>query len=749
MTFDLYVIALLVASAISFLVFGIVLRKIESQGATSLAVLLVGICFWALFQAFVFIATTYEWKLIFANLRYFGIQASAISFYSLAREYEDQKRSFGWKRWLLISVFPGICLVMLWTNQTHHLFYAATYLRDGNLYLDNGAFFYGNMLYLYLFIAGGLLIFIKTCIKKRSIYRKQALLLASSATLPFIANIAFNSSYWPYKSYDITPLTFLVSATLFVYGLFYIKLLDIVPVARTTILEEMEDLVIVLDNSKRVLELNPSATEMLNRYNRGMEDYIGKALPECLAFWPEFLECIHQTDSVESRVPLVDEDKEEYYHVRISYMHNKKGRRSGYLVVLRNVTTLEKALREAEIARLEAEKANKAKDYFLANMSHEIRTPLNGVIGIAEIMENTELSPERQKEYNSIILRSANSLLDILNDILDFSKIEAGKMTLEFGLFSIKKVARDTMDTFQINAMNKSISLKLEMDPKVEDFLIGDLVRVRQILANLLGNAIKFTDRGSITVSLRKLESDHSTGNSILEMAVTDTGIGISKESIGRIFESFRQADSSTTRKYGGSGLGLSIVKELVELMGGTIEIQSELGEGSRFRCVLPFRVPDETTKKEDEKKSRMPSSSGEMEIERIRELRILVAEDNKVNQEIISLQLRKLGCTFLIEGNGVGVLEKFKNSRTSDEKYDMILMDIMMPEMDGIEATSRIREIESKGSHIPIIALTAGTLNEEVARCYEAGMDDIIPKPIRREALVGAILKNINRTRE
>ena len=679
-----YLTTLFAAATISAIVFFLVMKKKDSQGAVPLAVLLVGVFIWALFQALVFLVSGFENKLIMANVRYFGIVSSSLAFYALAREYEDKKKLFSLKQWVWLSAFPVICLIMLWTDQIHHLFYARTVYENGHLNLVNGLFFYGNMVYLYAFIILGLLIFIKASIDKTSVYRKQALLLASSAGIPMIANILFVADIWPYKTIDITPLTFLISASLFFYGLFYYKLLDIIPIAKESLLEEMEDFVIVLDLKMRVLDLNRKAREFFYKMYRGPFDYVGKEAKDCAIGWSQLREVIYNPNLTSEKISYVEGEKTQYFHVRISSLHDKKGNHSGFLIMLRDVTELEEALQESQRAKSEAERANKAKDFFLANMSHEIRTPLNAVIGVAEILESSELPKERQKEYITVILNSAVSLLGILNDILDFSKIEAGKMDLEMSSFNLKKLALEMVDIFSINATNKSIVLKTEIEEDVEDFFIGDSTRVRQIFSNLLGNAIKFTENGTVTIFIEKQGEEN--GKALIKIAVEDTGIGIPDESQDRIFESFRQADSTTTRKYGGTGLGLSIVKNLVELMEGEIVIESEIGRGSTFTCFIPFEVDYKRVELKEEEKVPESFNLEELLIE-LSVLRILVAEDNKVNRDIIGMQLKRVGCSFEFAENGKLAFEKAREGQ-----YDLILMDVMMPELDGLSATKEIR---------------------------------------------------------
>ena len=399
---------------------------------------------------------------------------------------------------------------------------------------------------------------------------------------------------------------------------------------------------------------------------------------------------------------------------------------------------LDRASEELIDARGAAEDANRAKSEFLANMSHKIRTPMNGIIGMTEHLLNTDLT-EKQREYQEIVQSSARALLSLLNEILDFSKIEAGRMELESVPFSLRDCLEDSLRFFRIEAREKGVQLGQTVDPDAPDCLIGDPGRLRQVILNLVGNAVKFTDEGRIDLVVQSVEKgDYEV---TLEFSVTDTGIGIPEEKVEDIFNSFTQAESSTTRRFGGTGLGLAICRKIVGLMGGSIEVKSELGEGSVFRFSATFDLQSEDEERlhsnhtlpkdqdEDPPESRLPSPS-----ERPSPLRVLFAEDGKVNQMVISETLRKRGHDFIVVTDGEEALAYFQR-----EKFDVVLMDIQMPRMNGIEATKRIREYERQEGRnpVPIIAMTANALPEDRQRCLEAGMTDFLAKPIQTSELL------------
>ncbi|MBW2352216.1 MAG: response regulator [Deltaproteobacteria bacterium] len=509
---------------------------------------------------------------------------------------------------------------------------------------------------------------------------------------------------------------------------------------------------------------------------------------------------------------------------------------------------LEEAIREVKatqkevaLAKEAAEKANQAKSLFLASMSHDIRTPMNGIIGMTDLCLDTELTDE-QREYLGMVKSSADSLLSLLNDILDFSKIESGMLELEEIGFNLNSAVEDTVKSLAYMAHNKGLELACRIHRDVPVALVGDPGRLRQVIVNLVGNALKFTEKGEVVVEVRLLEEadDHV----FLHFLVRDTGIGISRDRQEKIFEAFSQADESTTRKYGGTGLGLSISSRLVSMMGGKIWVESEPGEGSTFQFTARFGLQEAPLSSGKEKLSDlkgMPvlviddnatngeilreillgwdmeptiasgkdalrvvtgaarsgkpfslvlldaqaSKKGGFEIaseikkrpewaapiimitssvgirgdaeksrklgtgygkgdlvtkhsvrEKRARLRILLAEDNMVNQRLTVKLLTKMGYQVEVAGNGKEAVAAFER-----ETFDLILMDVQMPEMDGFEATALIREKEKKtGGHIPIIAMTAHAMKGDRERCLDAGMDEYVSKPIRPQAVVDAI---------
>ncbi|TPV97004.1 MAG: response regulator [Myxococcales bacterium FL481] len=392
--------------------------------------------------------------------------------------------------------------------------------------------------------------------------------------------------------------------------------------------------------------------------------------------------------------------------------------------IMRDISVLKAKTRELEQSRAAAEAASQAKSAFLANMSHEIRTPMNGVLGMANELSLSSLDA-RQQECLSVLSNSARALLSLINDILDLSKVESGKLELESVTFDPHRLAVEVGELFAASARERGVRLEHRVDNRVAVPVRGDPLRIRQVLTNLLGNAVKFTQRGRVTLTLT------ATGPDRIRFEVADTGIGMSQETLQRIFDPFEQADSSTTRRFGGTGLGTTICHRLVQLMGGTLQVESELGVGSRFWFELRLASANDTPH------ARPPAATATVTAA-ARPLRVLVAEDNVVNQKVIKMLLRRLGHDVTLVEDGQAAVEA-----VAAASFDVVLMDCQMPTMDGLEATRRIRERTPAGAgHLPILALTANTMQGDRERCLAAGMDDHLPKPLDYDRVAEALSK-------
>ena len=510
-----------------------------------------------------------------------------------------------------------------------------------------------------------------------------------------------------------------------------------------SLLTSMRDGFVVIDRKDRIVETNPAFREMLGYTDTELAGMTYRDItpPE----WHEKEEAILR-DAVDAHgfSPIFEKEYRRKdgtllsVAIRVHLYPGTPEDERRYFAVARDVTATKAIEADLRLAKEEAERANRAKSDFLAKMSHDIRTPLNAVIGMTDLTLGSELSPT-QRDALETARESAGILLDLINDVLDISKIEARKLELANEPFDLRRTLAATVRAMRPQAARKGLALRLSVAPDVPRFVRGDQIRLRQILVNLIGNAVKFTETGGVSVSLERVATATMGNSALLSCAVADTGVGILPERLGRIFDMFTQADATVSRRYGGTGLGLAICRELARLMGGNIAAESAPGRGSTFRFAIPLpETPPE------ERGADHPVAAGFI-LPADRPLRILLAEDNPVNIKVAAAYLGRRGHTFVVAQNGQEALDLL-----ACHPFDVILMDLEMPECDGFEATRRLRAGEAGplNRSRPVIAMTAHALSGVRQRCLEAGMTDYLAKPLDFQAL-GVLLGGITDAEE
>jgi signal transduction histidine kinase/response regulator of citrate/malate metabolism/HPt (histidine-containing phosphotransfer) domain-containing protein len=458
---------------------------------------------------------------------------------------------------------------------------------------------------------------------------------------------------------------------------------------------------------------------------------------EDLALYEDNLEHVKNTNAEVQFQHSITSKKGTLKHISvfIKCLNDENSKPCKILGTIQDISEQKRTEAELIKAKELAEKAVVIKEQFLTNMSHEIRTPMNGIIGFARILESTNLDND-QKQSVEAIKKASHNLMFIINDILDFSKIEANKVTFEAVNFSLSKTVNSVIELLCPNAKEKKIKLLYDIDPDINDNLIGDPTKLSQILVNLVGNALKFTEKGYVEVVVTEMLESET--DSLIKFSVIDTGIGIPKDKIDSIFESFNQASNETTRKYGGTGLGLTITRKLVELQGGKITVESVVSKGSEFSFSLEYKKAQKGTANKTKLKNVAIAPDF------LKDIKILLVEDNELNQLLAVKVFGKWDKQIDIADNGKIAIEKITNT-----DYDIILMDIQMPEMDGNELTHYIRTNMGEKSKVPIIALTAHATLEEEKRCLQNGMNDYLSKPYDFNVLLEKLYQNLNKNKE
>jgi signal transduction histidine kinase len=669
-------------------------------------------------------ATSQRAQLAFAPVEYVGILAAPLLWFIFALRFTGRD---AWLTRGVLAAMGGVPVVLyafVLTDPWHHLVYQQiSTVQAGSwrvLHLVYGPAGWANVVYAYVLLAAGAIVILGAFWASPRIYRRQVVALMASAMAPWIVNALYQTGLGP--TVDLTPLGFTLTGLGTAWAIRRAQLLDLAPVARGLIVESLNDGVAVLDWQDRLIDANAAFHTLADVPN------IGAPASAVFAHWPELAAAVAGRGGTPREVasPI---DPDRHFEPSITPLADRRGRQIGRVITLRDVSDRHRVMQELERARDAAEDLARAKSEFLATVSHEIRTPMNGVIGMTALLLDTRLDAQ-QRNFVETIRSSGGQLLSIINDILDFSKFDAGQMTVEHLPYDPRAAVSSVIALLEPQARGKGLRLEFTATPAVPPLCLGDEMRVRQIVTNLIGNAIKFTAAGAVSVSL---DADLVRANADtwrLRLDVRDTGIGIPADRLDRLFRPFSQVDASVARRYGGTGLGLAISRRLAELMGGSVTVDSEAGHGSTFHVEW---VVQRATAAAPTAAPAVPDAAAAAPLSA---LKILIAEDNPVNQSVVIHMLRRLGHTADLADDGAAAV-----AAVAQRWYDVVLMDVQMPNVDGLTATRRIRE--AGGPQPRIIAMTANAMSGDREACLASGMDDYISKPIDLPALQAALERN------
>jgi PAS domain S-box-containing protein len=589
-----YIVLLVIASSVAGILAAVAWRHRSAAGAPAFAILMLTVLVWSFAYALQLGSTSLAAKLLWTRVEYFGIVVLPAAWFAFACQYVGRDAWLARPMIALLAIEPVVILILIWTNQFHGLFWNTIALAPGDPLFawrsTRGGAYWAHAAYTYLLLLLGTILLVEAFVHSSGLYRRQVAGMLIAALVPWVSNGFFLAGLSPLPQLELTPFAFLVTGLVIAWTLFRFRLLEIVPVARDRVIEEISDAVLVLDRQNRIVDLNPAACLLIGQSTR---ETIGQPAAHILARWPVVITQYRDTLSTHEELVIAEGGITQYFDLRISPLHDRAGRLTGRVVVVHDITErkqVEAALSEAKEA---AEAASRVKTAFLATMSHELRTPLTAILGLAgSFLEGVYGSLTiDQTEPMRMIDRSGQHLLTLINDVLDFAKIEAGKIDLFLEDVDLNIQVDSIVGTLRPLIEGHGNQLMVQCPARLGT-IRTDAIRVRQILFNLLQNANKFTERGQIRLTVT---TDVASGNGaatptrFVVFQIADTGIGMTLEQQQGLFQPFVQADASTTRKYGGSGLGLALSSSFCRMLGGEIRVESAVGQGSTFTVRLPM----------------------------------------------------------------------------------------------------------------------------------------------------------------
>jgi len=601
-----YTLALTLAALLSVVVAWTIWQRRPGPGVIPSVLLMLGVAVWTFCYVFELGLPDLSGKVLFANLKYIGITTTAAAWAVFAAAYTGKTKWITRRNIALLLIEPVVVMALALTDDYHHLFRTGVALDWSSgfpiLIANMQIAFWIHAGYSYILMLVGTLITLQALTRSPHLYRGQAMTLLIASFAPWIANAVYLAGISPFPNLDLTPFAFAITGLAMGWSLVRFRLLDLVPVARDSVIENMTDGVLVLDAQNRIVDANPAVLDLVGA--KSASDVIGKPAGQVWSRYPHLLDQYRNIDQAQTEITIERGGQTHFFELRISPLRNRNGDLTGRLFIAHDISKLKAAAAQiqaqnetllrtnrelAETQKL-AEEASRLKSEFLATMSHELRTPLNAIIGYTDIMLTglTGDLTETQTDYASRILANGERLLKLINDILDIAKIEASRMDIDSVPFHPAELLHDVETRIRSLTVQKGLNFVTHLDPDLPPAILGDPHRLEQILANLIGNAIRFTPAGEIEVRFAKVDKLKWS------LSVRDTGVGIPPHALEYIFDEFRQADGSSQREYGGTGLGLAIVRKLTMLMNGTVQVQSEVGKGSLFTVQLPLVVAAE-----------------------------------------------------------------------------------------------------------------------------------------------------------
>src|SRR5947209_8424206 len=734
--FTLYEIPYAIAAAVSLWLLNVAWWRRFVTGAAAFGLLMFAVAEWSVGQILALGSAGFPIVIFWNNITLLGVVIVPAALFAFSLQYTGRTRWLSYSSIALLAIEPLITLLIVWTNTKFGLSVSSTILNRSTSFSAEtgtyGSWFWINTLYSYLLALLATLLlgwFILVRLRLASLYRGQVVGLLIAILVPWLGSAVTAFGWNPFHTLDLTPLELTITGLALSWTLLHYRIDELVPVARNIVVEIMSDAVIVMDTHHRITDLNPAAEHLIGRK---LSEVKGQSSLQAAAAFFDQIQRFYNLTTAHEELALTVDGTPRYFDLRISPLPDRHGSPSGRLVVLRDATERKLAMQAMDQARVAAEAANEAKSAFLAMMSHEIRTPMNAIIGMTSLLLDTNLTPE-QLDYAETVRSSSDALLTIINDILDFSKIEAGKLELEHQPFDLRECIESALDLVVARAHEKGLDLAYRLDELTPPAIYGDVTRLRQILVNLLSNAVKFTEKGEVVLSVavkRKDEKGKLDGSGDDELtvyelafAIRDTGIGISETGKARLFQSFSQVDASTTRRYGGTGLGLTISKRLAEMMGGTMWVESEPGFGSTFHfTILAQEAPAPSRPYLD---ATQPHLVGK---------RMLIVDDNATNRSILALQAQSWGILPYACASGQEALEQLQ----AGVPFDVAILDMQMPDMDGLMLAERVRRLES-WRNLPLIMLTS--LGQRDFDMRDVQFAAFLHKPIKASQLYNVLL--------